>query len=245
MRNGEVELLPAKGQFKNHLTILARDAEGYRNLNRIVTQSYLDYYYHPTVSGHSLHANREGLAILSGCTGSLLACTLIGGKGIPGPTGNSNWNWDDAVEVIAKFKAVFGEWYFLEVQPFYELEAVRRINPAYEILSEEMGVPLVVTHDVHYPTMDDAEMQAVLHAVHRGAHTVDDQLREWNYDVPLTLPSSDKSLAKRLVRTGMSRDAAYSAVERSAEVASLCNVTLPKAERLKYPISEEDLVPWK
>jgi DNA polymerase-3 subunit alpha len=242
MRNGEVELLPAKGQFKNHLTILARDAEGYRNLNRIVTQSYLDYYYHPTVSGHSLHANREGLAVLSGCTGSLLACTLIGGKGIPDTGGEQ---MESAAEVIDKFKAVFGKWYFLEVQPFYELEAVRRINPAYEILSKEMGVPLVVTHDVHYPTMDDAEMQAVLHAVHRGAHTVDDQLREWNYDVPLTLPSSDKSLAKRLVRTGMSARAAHSAIERSAEVASICNVTLPKAERLRYPISEEDLVPWK
>jgi DNA polymerase III alpha subunit len=103
---------------------------------------------------------------------------------------------------------------------------------------------MVVTHDVHYPTMDDAEMQAVLHAVHRGKHSVDDVMREWNYDVPLCLPDSDRELADRLIRTGMSKRAAHSAIATSARIAEECNVTLPKAERLRYPISDEDLVPW-
>lgn len=230
-----------RGQYKNHLTILARNSEGYRNLNRVVTQSWLDYYYHPTVSGSSLAANRDGLVVLSGCSGSLLACTLLGGKGIPDrPDGD----YRSAREVAERFADLFGEHYFIEVQPFYELERTCAMNNWYERLSRETGVQLVVTHDVHYPTMGDAEMQAVLHAVHRGKHSVDDVMREWNYDVPLTLPSSDKELAERLVRTGMSARAARSAIETSAYIASLCTVTLPKAERLQYPISEEDLVPW-
>ena len=240
---GQVELRPARGQYKNHLTILARNSEGYRNLNRIVTQSYLDYYYHPTVSGANLAANRTGLVILSGCSGSLLACSLLGGKGTP--EHHDDPDYGAARTVIEKFRITFGKHYYLEVQPFHELERCCAMNAAYEHLSEVTNVPLVVTHDVHYPTMDDAEMQAVLHAVHRGKHSVDDVMREWNYDVPLTLPSSDKQLADRLVRTGMSRRAAHDAIATSARIAEECNVTLPKADRLRYPISEQDLVPWR
>ena len=241
-KNGETQLRPAKGQYKNHLTILARNSEGYRNLNRIVTRSWLDYYYHPTVSGSSLAANATGLVVLSGCSGSLLACTLLGGKGVPEhlkePAVAS------ALRVVEAFIDTFGENYYIEVQPFPELERVCAMNHVYEVLSRETGVPLVVTHDVHYPTMDDADMQAVLHAVHRGKHSVDDVMRDWNYQVPLTLPSSDDELAARLIRTGMSKRAAHSAIANSAGIAETCNVTLPKAERLRYPISEKDLEPW-
>lgn len=232
-------------QYKNHLTILAKDDDGYRSLNRIVTRSYQDYYYHPTVSGTSLAANRDGIIVLSGCSGSLLACSLLGGKGIPEPDNRSGYAWDDARLVIERFLATFGDDYYLEVQPFPELERTCAINPAYEKMGKEYGIRLVVTHDVHYPTMDDAEMQAVLHAVHRGKASVDDVMREWNYDVPLCLPSSDRELADRLVRTGMSARAARDAITASADIADQCNVTLPKADRLRYPITEEDLQPWR
>ena len=230
-----------RGQFKNHLTVLAKDGDGYRSLNRIVTQSYLDHHYHPTVSGRSLQENAGGLIVLSGCSGSLLACTLLGGKGIPE---KETPDMCSASLVIERFIATFGDSYFLEVQAFPELERTCVINKAYEKLSKETGVPIVATMDVHYPRPEDAEMQAVLHAVHRGKATVDDQMRQWNYDVLLTLPSSDKELASRLEATGLSRKAAWSAIETSADIAEQCNVTLPKASRLKYPISGQDMVPW-
>lgn len=239
--DGEVELRPARSAWKNHLTILAKNTEGYRNLNRIVTQSYNDFYYHPTVSGYVLGSHSQGLVALSGCSGSLLACTLLGGKGIPEP---DRPDLDAAESVIWGFHDVFGDDFFLEVQPFHELPRSNDINTSYEQLSYITGVPLVVTHDVHYPRREDAEMQAVLHAVHRGKHSVDDVMREWNYDVPLTLPSSDRALAERLVKTGLSRHAAWSAIEMSSYIAEQCKVTLPKAEPLRYPIEGKDLKPW-
>lgn len=234
--------LERRGQFKHHLTILAATAEGYRGLNRIVSQSYLDAYYHPTVSGSSLAANADGLVVLSGCSGSQLACALLGGKGTP-----EHIDEPDMVQargVIERYQRLFGDSYFLEVQPFWELPRSRAMNTAYEELSELTGVPLVVTHDVHYPSFDDREMQAVLHAVHRGKASVDDAMREWNYDVPLTLPESDDELAARLMKTGLSEWASWSAIETSADIADMCNVTLPKAERLVYPKSDRDLEPW-
>jgi DNA polymerase III subunit alpha len=230
-----------RSAWKNHLTILAKDAEGYRNLNRVVTQSFNDFYYHPTVSGSVLGEHSQGLVALSGCSGSLLACSLLGGKGIPEPDRPA---MGAAEDVIWGFHDVFGDDFFLEVQPFYELPRSKDINTAYEQLSYITGVPLVVTHDVHYPRMEDAEMQAVLHAVHRGKHSVDDVMREWNYDVPLTLPQSDDDLFKRLVKTGLSKDAAWQAIEMSGYIAEQCNVTLPKAEPLRYPIEDKDMKPW-
>lgn len=232
-----------RSQFKYHLTILARDVDGYRNLNRLVTQSWRDHHYHPTVSGENLAAHEEGLVVLSGCTGSLLACTLVGGKGIPAPT-RGKYAWNDARLVIHKFQALLGERFFLEVQPFWELEKTCLINPAYAKLSRETGVPLVVTCDVHYLTPEDSEMQAILHAVHRGKHSVDDMMREWNYEVKMCLPESDKDLGERLMKTGLSRQAAWEAILNSERIAQMCSVTLPKAERLVYPISEKDLQPW-
>jgi DNA polymerase-3 subunit alpha len=229
-------------QFKNHLTILAMDAGGYRSLNRIVTQSWRDYYYHPTVSETSLRDNNDGLIVLSGCSGSRLACAMLGGKGTE--EHNDTPDLEAAAFVVEQYQAIFGERYYLEIQPFYELERSCTMNQSYVQLSQWFDIPLVVTHDVHYPRMEDAEMQAVLHAARRGGDSVDDAMRKWNYDVPLTLPSKDSHLASRLMKTGLSREDAWQAIENSEYVASLCNVTLPKAERLRYPVAEKDLEPW-
>jgi DNA polymerase III alpha subunit len=221
---------------------LAADDEGYRNLNRIVTQSYRDFHYHPTVSGVSLLEHADGLVVLSGCSGSQLACALLGGKGTPEHIDDPDLT--AAEELIYRFDSLFPGRYFLEVQPFYELPRTIAMNSSYEKLSAITGVPIVVTHDVHYPRFDDHEMQAVLHAVHRGKASVDDAMREWNYLVPLTLPETDDELRARLVRSGMSKRAATGAIVNSAVAADMCNVTLPKAERLQYRITDEDLQPW-
>jgi len=233
-----------RSQWKYHLTILAENENGYRNLNRLVTQSWRDHHYHPTVSGANLQRHSENLVILSGCTGSLLACSLVGGKGIPAPTSRDGYGWDDARRVISRFARLFVSRYYLEVQPFYELEKTCLINPAYERLSRETGVPLVATCDVHYPRPDDSDMQAILHAVHRGNQSIDDAQRAWNYSVPMTFPESDRALGERLMKTGLSRNAAWEAILNSAWIAEHCTVTLPKAEPLVYPISDKDWEPW-
>ena len=234
----------SRSQWKYHLTILAESNDGYRNLNQLVTQSWRDHHYHPTVSGQNLRDNSAGLVVLSGCTGSLLACSLVGGKGIPAPTSRDGYGWDDARRVISRFARLFVSRYYLEVQPFYELEKTCRINPAYEQLSRQTGVPLVATCDVHYPRPNDSDMQAILHAVHRGNQSIDDAMRAWNYDVPMTFPESDNALFDRLRKTGLSRAAAIDAILNAEYIAGQCNVTLPKAERLQYPIQENDWSPW-
>ena len=220
-------------RFKWHLTILAADEVGYRNLNTLTSLGWADgFYYEPTVSGEMLADHSDGLIVLSGCTGSLLACTLLGGKGTP----EHSSDLKAAIDVAKNFQELLGDRYYLEVQQFPELERSRAMNIAYEKLSAKTGIPLVATCDVHYPQPTDNEMQLILHAVDRAGknNTIEKQAQGWEYDVKLTT-WDDRTMMDRMVGTGLSKSAAQEALRNTAIIADRCNVTLPKLEELRYP----------
>jgi DNA polymerase-3 subunit alpha len=217
---------------KFHLTILASNAEGYRNLMQIVTKSYQHFYHWPTVTGEMLAEHHEGLIVLSGCADSLLACSLLGGKSIDA----ADASWKRAKRVANSFKDLFGDRYYLETQAFPELERARTLNAAYERMGKELGIPLVGTQDVHYPLPEDNEMQVILHAAMRGSGSVAQQEAGWEYNIRLTPASSDKAFGKRLWTAGLSKRAVVGALESTWEIAGRCDVTLPKADRFRYPL---------
>jgi DNA polymerase-3 subunit alpha len=224
--------LDPQSQRKFHLTILAADATGYANLMRLVTKSWEQFYYWPTVTGDMLAEHNEGLIVLSGCSDSLLACSLLGGKTID----PKDASLDRARKQAARFQDLLGDRFYLETQMFPELDRTRQINEAYEEMASALGISLVATPDVHYPQPDDNEMQVILHAAGRGAGSVAAQEAGWEYNIRLTYPSSDRIAFDRMVGAGLSKDAAVSALRATAEIASRCNVALPKADRLRYPI---------
>lgn len=220
---------------KWHLTVLAENDVGYRNLMRIVSRSWAEGFYQwPTASGAMLREHSDGLIVTSGCADSLLACDLLGGKGRE--LHEDEPDWEAAVRTINNFKSLFGDRYSLEVQAFPELRRTRILNPIYAELSARTGVPLVATCDVHYPHPDDNELQKILHAAGRGSGTVAAAEAEWEYDIRLTLPPNDSALLRKLEGTGLTRRQASAAVARSTELGQLATVTLPKAERLRYPV---------
>lgn len=230
-----------RGQRKNHLTILAEDQDGYKNLLRAVSQGWVDFYYEPTIGLSVLDSYKEGLIILSGCNGSLLATSLIGGKNVD----PKDASYERARRVAEQFKDRFGDSYFLEVQQFPELDGTRLINEAYEKLGAELGIPLVATADVHYPIPSDSDMQMILHNVRGGGRqSLEDQARAWNYDVKLTLPTNDKELAKRMMATGLSKDAAVASIMNTIDIAERCSVELPRMPMLRYPADDARKV-WK
>lgn len=220
-------------QRKNHLTVLAATDEGYRNLLRVVSLGWAEgFYYEPTVSGEMLAAHKEGLIILSGCSGSLLATSLVGGKNIE----ESEASYERAKATAARFKRAFGDCFYLEVQAFPELEKTRNINSGYVRLSKELGIPLVATLDAHYTQPSESEMQAILHNLRPGKQrTIEDQYRSWGYDVPLSI-LTDKEIYTRLVATGLSKKEAEGAIRITREIADRCNVRLPKVQNLTYPL---------
>lgn len=217
---------------KFHLTILAMDQVGYSNLMKLVSRSWAEGFYQwPTVSGSMLAEHNEGLIVLSGCSDSLLACYLLGGKTIE----PAEASYERAVRQAKRYKEIFGDRFYLETQLFPELDRTHHINGAYERMGSQLGIPLVATSDVHYPMPDDNEIQVVLHAAGRGAGSVAAQEAGWEYDIRLTLPTSDQVAFDRALGTGLSRSAAQQACRSTMEIAERCNVVLPKAERLRYP----------
>lgn len=234
-------------QKKYHLTVLAKNAQGYRNLMKLVSASYAEgFHYEPTVSADMLMRHRKGLIILSGCQGSLLFCSAVGGKLIP----EEDAGYARAKRVAKWFKQRFED-YYIEVQAFPELEKTRRFNPMAERLSRELRIPLVGTMDCHYTAPDEAEIQKVLHNVRPGEkRTLEELEQQWGYEVPLCPPPTDASIFRRLRATGLSRDKAIEAIVSSEEIAQGVNCTLPKLPLLRFPLprgysnSEDLLMDW-
>ena len=237
----EVYEAPPKHQRKYHQIFLAMDAHGYQNLNRMVSQAQTpaDFYYWPTVSWDNLNKHQEGLIATSGCADSLLSCTLLGGKNLGEKRLEyTDEQFDAALRLAAKYKEIFGDRYYLEVQRFPGLERACVLNPAFERIGRELGIPLLGTADVHYPNPKDNEMQKILHAATRGG-TVEKVEAGWEYDILLTYPQSDREIYDDLRGTGLSKRGAEEALENTAIVAERCTVELPKNEPIRFPYPKD------
>lgn len=227
-------------QAKTHLTIFAVDQEGYHNLNKLVTLAWKQHHYFPTITPSDLKRFNRGLVVLSGCSDSLISCTLLGGKFLgerrEPSEGISDQSKSEAYRKISWFRDVFDEGrFFLEVQRFPSLDRTCALNQTFGQISHDTGIPLIATADVHYPYPSDNKMQAVLHAA-RWKNTPD-LINEtaWEYQANLSYPESDEELINDLKATGLSEQQANDALEATANLAARCTVELPKAKPLRFP----------
>ncbi|AAN02134.1 DNA polymerase [Mycobacterium phage Barnyard] len=224
-----------KTRRKTHLTIFAMNEIGYRNLNRIITQSYVDAYQWPTVSWENLEANHEGILVLSGCADSLLSCTLLGGKYLGEQRSHvTDDDMDNARRQIQRYLDVFGNRFALEVQRFPHYDRTRALNPAIAELSRDTGVPLVATADVHYPFPEQNKLQALLHAARWKSSPDFAAEASWEHSANLTYPLSDKEIHDDLVATGLDSADAWKAIQYTSILAERCTVELPKAKPLRF-----------
>lgn len=225
-----------RSRYKWHLTVLAQNEVGLRNLYALVSRGWKDgFYYEPTVSGEMLAEHNEGLLVLSGCSGSKMACDLVGGKGVD----PHDVDYRAALATAERFRELFGDRFYLEAQAFPELERTRQINQAWSRMSKETGIPLVVTGDVHYPREGDNEIQVILHAIDRGGknNTVEKQQQSWGYDIQLT-NFTDKMIFNKLVASGIKKKDALAAIQVTGEIANRIDVKLPKLKELQFPSEE-------
>lgn len=224
-------------QRKYHLTVLAATDEGYRNLITMVSKAWAEgFYYEPTVSWEMLKQYKKGLIILSGCQGSLLFCSMVGGKLIS----EEQANYKRARKVAQLFKREFGDAYYLECQAFPELSKTCEFNPLAEKLAADLRIGLVATMDCHYTIPEESEIQAILHNVRGGGRkTLEEQSREWGYDTYLCPPPNDRSLYRALRETGLSSLAAQQAIINTEIINErIDHITLPKLPMVRYPLPD-------
>lgn len=221
-------------QRKYHLTVIAYNQEGYRNLLKLVSLSYAEgFFYEPTISWEMLKEHKRGLFILSGCQGSLLFCSAVGGKLIE----PKDASYRRALEVARRFKREFGDKYFIEVQAFPNLDLTRQANPILARIARVLKIKLVASKDVHYTYLDEQELQMILHNI-RGMNkkSIEDQAREWGYTTPLCPPPNDLSMIRLLKATGLSEKEAVQSVVATEDIAEQCDVTLPRLDMVRFPV---------
>ena len=133
-----------------HLTLLAMNRTGFRNLVKLTSAAYLEgFYYKPRIDKELLGQFNEGLICLSGCPGGELSQLIIQDK------------MDRAKEVVAWYQKLFGDRYYLEIQNA-GLEIQQMCLDATADLANRMGLPMVATNDAHYLNREDAAAHDVL-----------------------------------------------------------------------------------
>ena len=140
-----------------HLILLAKDFRGYQNLCRLVTDAHIDgYYYKPRIDHEHLAKYSEGLIGLSACLGGEVAKAL------------EVEDWELARKAAGEYGEIFGkDNFFLELQD-HGLPEQKRLNEQLLRLAPEVGLPLVVTNDLHYVRENQSEAHDVLLCVGTG-----------------------------------------------------------------------------
>jgi DNA polymerase-3 subunit alpha len=138
-----------------HLTLIARTAEGYRNLMKLSTCGFLEgFYYKPRVDMEMLRKHGRGIVCLSGCLSAEVPTRILEGRP------------DEARRLLLEYAEIFDDVY-LEMQD-HGIEQQRRVNEGLVRLHKETGVPLVAANDSHYTTKNDARMHDVLLCIGTG-----------------------------------------------------------------------------
>ncbi len=153
------------GAKYHHLTVLARNETGYRNLVKLTSLGYLEgFYYKPRIDKELLRRYSQGLIILSGCRSSEI-CRLLGQN-----------KFESALEVAQEFRSLVGpENFYIELQNHGQPEDEARNEQLVEI-ARRLGAPIVATNDVHYLSREDREAHDVLLNI-QGEKTLADEDR--------------------------------------------------------------------
>ncbi len=134
-----------------HLTLLAQDETGYKNLLKLVSLAHLEGFYHRARMDKQLLAEHsEGIICLSGCLSSELGVHLLSGQR------------ERAVAAMGDYRDIFGaDRFYVEIQD-HGLADQRRIIADQVAVAREVGVPVVATNDLHYTLKEDAKPHDVL-----------------------------------------------------------------------------------
>ena len=149
-----------------HLTLLARNRTGFRNLVKLASAASLEgFYFKPRIDKEILEKHSEGIVCLSGCVSSEFSRAVI--RGI-----DTAEHEQQAREIAGWFHKVFGDRYFIEIMNNDVGIQRMQLEGAVEI-AKRMGLPLVATSDTHYVDPEDAEAQDILLCINTGRFRTD------------------------------------------------------------------------
>ena len=134
-----------------HLTLLAENEKGYKNLMKLTTHANLNgFYYKPRIDKNILEKNNEGIIVLSGCPSSELSRSII------------STNEEKIKETYGWFSDVFRDRFYLEIMDHIGVPHQKEINKKLLEISKNNNLPIVITNDNHYVEKHDHEAHELL-----------------------------------------------------------------------------------
>ena len=204
---------------RNHLVLLAKNNEGYRNLVKLDSLAYIEgFYYKPRIDLDLLAKHSKGVICLSACLSGKIPRLLLMG------------DYEGAKEYAIKLKSMFDEGdFYIELQD-HGLEEQRRIRDDLVRLAKELNVKLVATNDVHYIKREDYVSQDLLVRINTGK-TIN--------DVTGMEMGSDQFYLKSYEEMQKIFSWCPEALTNTVEVMEKCHVIIEK-EDLYPPYTPED-----
>jgi DNA polymerase-3 subunit alpha len=201
-----------------HLTVLARNETGYKNLLKLATEASLTgYYYKPRVDMDLLAQHSEGLIGTTGCLNGQVPRLILEER------------ITEARSSAGRWREIFGpENFFIELQD-HGIDEQDVVNKQLVEFSSALGIPLVATNDLHYTRRDDAESHDVLLCIQTGSMV--DEPGRLRFD-------GDNFFLKSREEMEAALGQYPEALDRTLQIAEMCDVTLSFGE-LQLP----DFVP--
>ena len=188
----------------NHLILLAKNNEGYKNLAKLVSIGFTEgFYYKPRIDKEVLEKYHEGLVCCSACLAGELPQAIMQG------------DMDEAGRIAKWFKELFKEDYYLEIQNNGIKEQVL-LNQKLVELSRKLNIPLVATNDSHYLKKEDSYNHEILLCIQTGKKITDEDRMRFETD-ELYIKSPEE-MAEYF--SGVPE-----AIENTVKIADKCNVT--------------------
>ncbi len=149
-----------------HLTLLAMNEQGLKNLFKIHTIAWnKNFYMKPRVDFTLLEGLNDGIIALSGCLGGAISQAIIDGE-------------DQRVDdLVTRFKSIFSDRFYLEVQPWTDSEQ-KKVNARIKEISSVYNIPIVGTIDCHYPDSKDRGFEDVFLAIGQSSSFTGNQQAE-------------------------------------------------------------------
>ena len=161
VHDGDIHVQDKNDNPLYHLILIAKNTQGYKNLIKLVSTAWCEgMYYKPRINFELLQEFHEGLICTSACLGGEVLKHLLAGDKAA------------AKETAIKYKELFGEDYYLELQD-HGLDEQKRTNPDLIKLAQELDIKMIITNDSHYLRREDADAQDSLLCLQTNADKAD------------------------------------------------------------------------
>jgi DNA polymerase-3 subunit alpha len=162
--------LPRRQDNRYHMTILAENETGYKNLMRLASEAYLDgYYYKPRVDAELLSTYSEGLIATTGCLGGHVPQLLGVDESADEDQRIQERDFDAAMATAAMYQDIFGkENFFIELQD-HGIPAQRKIMGDLLEIGKQVGIPLLAANDSHYTYAHESDAHDALLCIQTGS----------------------------------------------------------------------------